>query len=48
MPGTREDEMAIHAILAEHRAHGNEYYHATPAVLAVINDMRARYGLEPI
>lgn len=46
--GTLADELAIHASLADHRAHGHEYYHAVPEVLAVVNDMRADLGLEPL
>lgn len=43
--GTREDEQAIHADLAEHLARGREYYHRTPAVLEVVDGMRSRLNL---
>lgn len=46
--GTRDDEQAIHALLAEHRHHGREYYHPTPEVLAVVNEMREALALEPV
>ena len=47
-PGTRDDEQAIHAQLVDHLAHGREYYRPTPEVMAVVNDMRERIGLEPV
>lgn len=47
-PGTLQDEQAIHATLVAHRAMGREYYHPTPEVLAVVNDLRATFGFEPI
>ena len=43
--GSLEDEQAIHAALVPHRARGREYYHPTPEVLAVINDMRSDFNL---
>lgn len=43
--GTYEDEQEIHASLIEHRHHAHEYYHPTPAVLAVVNDMREALNL---
>ena len=36
MPGDYDDEQAIHQTLKAHRARGWEYYHPTPAVLAVV------------
>src|SRR4051812_35828898 len=45
VPGDFEDEQAIHATLRPHRARGREYYHPTPAVLAVVNEMRDCFGL---
>lgn len=45
VPGTLEDEQAVHAGLVEHRAHGREFYHPTPEVIAVVNEMRATYNL---
>lgn len=46
--GDRDDEQDIHARLTEHVARGREYYHPTPEVLVVVNDMRDRLGMEPI
>lgn len=43
--GTREDEKALHARLADHLAHGREYYYPTPFVVSVINEMRQRLRL---
>lgn len=48
MPGDFDDEQAIHDALKPHRAHGWEYYHATPEVLAVVNRMRERFDLVPL
>lgn len=45
MPGDFADERAIHQTLTAHRARGREYYHPTPAVLAVVNEMRDRFDL---
>lgn len=45
MFGDYEDEQAIHVELVQHRARGHEYYHPTPEVLAVVNDMRDTFGL---
>lgn len=40
--GTYADEQAIHETLVAHRIIGKrEYYHPSPEVLAVVNDMRA-------
>ena len=44
-PGTPADEKAIHQGLIEYRARGQEYYHPTPAVLAVVNAMRDEWNL---
>lgn len=41
------DEKALHATLVDHRAHSQEYYKPTPEVMAVVNVMRMRLGLEP-
>lgn len=46
--GDRDDEQAIHATLIPYRHHGHEYYHPTPEVLAVVNEMRAAFGLDAI
>lgn len=46
--GTEADEQAIHTRLIGHRARGREYYHPTPEVLAVVNEMREDFGLPPI
>ena len=45
MPGTVEDEQEIHERLIAHRAHGQEYYHETPEVVAVVNEMRRAFGM---
>lgn len=46
--GDFDDEQAIHRALAEHRARGREYYHPTPAVMAMVNDMRDEWNLPHI
>lgn len=46
--GTRIEEQAIHRTLTAHLARGREYYRPTPAVLAVVNDMRKRFNLPPL
>lgn len=50
VPGsTRDDEQAIHDGLPDSdRAKGREYYRPTPAVLAVVNKMRAAIHRPPI
>lgn len=48
VPGDRDDEQAIHASLAEHRARGREYYHRAPQVIEVINGMRQHFNLPPL
>jgi hypothetical protein len=45
-PGTFDDEQRIHAGLVDQRHHGREWYNPTPEVLAVVNDMRQRIGLD--
>jgi hypothetical protein len=45
VPGGLDEEQAVHASLAAHRARGREYYHPHPAVLAVVNEMRDRFNL---
>jgi hypothetical protein len=47
-PGDRAAELAIHRRLTAHRHHGREWYYPTPGVLAVVNEMRAAMGLEPV
>jgi hypothetical protein len=47
-PGTYAEEQAVHASLRPHLAHGQEYYQPTPEVLAYVNDLRSRLGVEPI
>lgn len=47
-PGNHADEQALHARLVEHRHHGTEWYYPTPGVMAVVNEMRDRLGLEPV
>lgn len=48
MPGTYDDEQAIHAALDGHQHHGDEWYYPTRAVLEVVNVMRETLGLEPV
>lgn len=48
VPGTLDDERAIHARLVAHRARGREYYHPVPEVLDAVNIMRATFGIEPL
>jgi hypothetical protein len=43
--GDYDDEQAIHHSLRAHVAKGREYYHVTPEVIAVVNDMRTNLGL---
>ena len=45
IPGDFDDEAAIHGRLQAHVAHGREYYHPAPAVMAVVNAMRDRFNL---
>lgn len=47
-PGTYEDEQAIHARLVGHLHHGREWYYPTPAVVTVVNEMRASLGMDPV
>lgn len=44
IPGTIDDEMAIHARLAPHVAQGREYYYPVPEVLEAVNEMRLHFG----
>lgn len=46
--GDYAEERDIHHLLMDHRHHGREYYHPTPAVLAVVNEMREPFQLEPL
>lgn len=46
--GDLADEKTIHESLRAHRMRGHEYYHSTPAVLAVVNDMRAEWNLPAV
>ncbi len=48
VPGTFEQEQAIHQSLVTHRAHRREYYHPVPDVLAAVNQMRETVGMDPI
>ena len=44
--GDYDDEQAVHRSLAAQRIEGKrEYYHPTPEVLAVVNEMRSDLGL---
>lgn len=46
--GEYDDEQAIHRRLRVHRAEGREFYHPTPEVLAVVNELRAQLGQESL
>lgn len=46
--GTYEEEQAIHASLKPHVVRGREWYRPHPEVLAVVNQMRKNFGLEPL
>ena len=46
--GEQADELAIHHSLAAHVHHGREWYNPTPEVLAVVNEMRAGFDLDPL
>lgn len=48
IPGTYEDEQAIHDGLRDHCARGREYYHPVPEILDFINDVRAKAGVPPV
>jgi hypothetical protein len=48
VPGTLDDERALHHQLTEHRARGREFYHPVPAVLAEVNAIRERAGVPAI
>lgn len=48
MPGTFDDEQAIHARLAQHVARGREYYHPHAEVLACVNELRSKVGVDPL
>lgn len=46
--GDLADESAVHEGLRDHVAHGREYYHPTPEVLAAVNAMRDEWNLPHI
>lgn len=46
--GELADESAIHARLKGLAIRGREYYPWHPRVVAVVNEMRAEWGIEPI
>ena len=46
--GTRADELAIHTSLNGLAVRGREWYPWHPAVIGVINEMRADLGITPI
>lgn len=48
VPGTIDDEHALHGRFAEHLAHGQEYFHPVPELIEHINEIRERMGVEPI
>lgn len=45
MPGDYVLEQEIHGTLREHRHHGREWYHAVPAVIAIVNEMRDGFDM---
>lgn len=48
LPGELDEEFDIHQRLKAHTHHGREYYNPTPEVLAVVNEMREYYNLDPL
>lgn len=48
MRGEMSDETAIHRRLNGLAVHGREYYPWHPQVIAVVNEMRDQWGIEPI
>ena len=48
MRGELADELAIHGRLKGLAVRGREYYPWHPEVVAVVNEMRAEWGIEPI
>lgn len=47
-PGTYDEEQALHDQLHASVAHGREYYHPTPDVLAYVNSLRQALGIQPV
>lgn len=43
--GDFDAERGVHQTLRSSVAHGDEYYHPTPEVLAVVNEWREAFGL---
>lgn len=48
VPGTRDDEKAMHQRFADHLARGREYFHPAPEVIGYINTIRSQLGISPI
>lgn len=48
VPGSYEDEQAIHTWLHPHRARGREYYHPTAEMIEFVNLMRANCDISPV
>lgn len=48
IPGSYDDEQALHKQLQQHVAKGREYYHPTPEVLDFVNRIRTRAGIPPV
>lgn len=48
LPGTYEDEQVLHAQFVEHLERGREWYRPAPAILARINEIRARFGIPAV
>lgn len=47
-PGTRAEEHALHATLAEHVARGCEWYRPVPPIFDLIDELREQMGLGPV
>lgn len=48
VPGSRDDEAAMHGRFAAHLARGREYFKPAPELIEYINDIRANLGVGPI
>lgn len=48
VPGTYEEEQAIHDGLRDFCARGREFYYPAPEILAFVNDIREQAGVPPI
>jgi hypothetical protein len=48
IPGSREDEAAVHARFSALLARGAEYFHPAPELIEYINEVRAKIGVGPV